>query len=88
MPPATRQKCTGKPVSGTVKFTIGRGAKHATISRNHTVYATGVSVSITKQGSQLLVTDLRPLQRGHYTLTLRGHDRRRWIIRRSQITIR
>ncbi len=82
-----RQKCTGKLVSGKVKFTIGGAAAHFTISRKRTIYATGVSVSNAMRGSELVVTDLRLLKRGRYTLTLQSHDGRRSMIRRTQITI-
>jgi hypothetical protein len=82
-----RQKCSGKLVSGTGRFTIGGAAAQATISRKHTVYATGVSVSTANRGLPLVVTDLRPLRRGRYTLTLQSHHGRRSTIRRTQITI-
>jgi hypothetical protein len=52
------------------------------------VYGTGVSVSIANGRSELVLTDLRPLQRGRYTLTLQSRHGRRRIIRRTQITIR
>jgi virginiamycin B lyase len=82
-----RQKCTGKLVSGKVKFTIRGAAAHATISRKRTVYATGVRASNAKQSSQLVVTELRPLRPGRYTLTLQSRHGRRSMIRRTQITI-
>jgi virginiamycin B lyase len=82
-----RQKCTGTLVSGKVKFTIGGAATHATISRKRTVYATGVRLSNAKRSSQLVVTDLRPLRPGRYTLTLQSRHGRRSMIRRTQITI-
>jgi virginiamycin B lyase len=82
-----RQKCTGKLVSGKVKFKIRGAAARATISRKRTVYATGVRVSRTKRSSQLVVTDLLPLRRGRYTLTLQSRHGRRSMIRRTQITI-
>ena len=74
-------------MSGKVKFTISNAATRATISRKRTVYATGVRVSRTKRSSQLVVTELRPLRPGRYTLTLQSRHGRRSMIRRTQITI-
>ena len=82
-----RQECTGKLVSGKVKFTIRGAAAHATISRKRNVYATGLSVSNANHRSQLVVTDLRPLRPGRYTLTLQSRHGRRSITGRTQITI-
>ena len=82
-----RQKCTSTLVSGKVKFTIGHAATRATISRKRTVYATGVRLSNAKRSSQLVVTELRPLRPGRYTLTLQSRHGRRSMIRRTQITI-
>jgi hypothetical protein len=83
-----RQKCTGKLVSGTVTFTVGGAAAQATISRAHSIYATGVSIPIANGSSQLVLTDLRPLPHGRYTLTQQSRHGRRSINRRTQITIR
>jgi uncharacterized protein YfaP (DUF2135 family) len=83
-----RQKCTGELVSGTVKFTVGGAVGHATITRKQTVYATGVSVSTANGTSQLVLTDLRPLPRGRYTLTLENRHGRRSTTRRTQLTLR
>ena len=82
-----RQKCTGTLVSGKVKFTIGAAATHATISRKRTVYATGVRLSNAKRSLQLVVTELRPLRPGRYTLTLQSGHGRHSMTRHTQITI-
>ena len=83
-----RRKCTGRLVSGKVKFTIGSRASSATLSRKSTVYATGVSVPGPHGKSHLVLTDRRPVKGGRYTLTLRIHHQGRWVVRRSQITIK
>jgi hypothetical protein len=83
----TVQQCTGKLVSGTVKFTLAGATVHATISRAHTVYATGASVPTGHGGTQLVLNQLRPLRPGRYTLSLRSRRGRQWITHRTQITI-
>jgi hypothetical protein len=82
-----QQKCSGRLVTGTIKFTTAGNADRASISRGNTVYAAGVSASTGRGGSQLVLTDLRPLRRGNYTLTLRTRHARRWVTRRVEITI-
>lgn len=68
------QKCTGRLVSGTIKFKTA--ARRATVSRGRIVYATGVSIPLGRGMMQLLLADLRPIRRGRYTLTERaGHGR-------------
>jgi hypothetical protein len=63
----TRKKCTGKLVSGTVKFTVA--TTRATLSRGYTVSATGTAVR--SHGAQRLSLSLRRrLTAGRYTLTL------------------
>ena len=83
-----RQKCTGKLVAGPVKFTIAGASDRAAISRGDVVYATGVSVRMGRGRTQLLLTDLRPLRAGRYTLTLRDRHGKRWISRRTEILLR
>jgi hypothetical protein len=83
----TVQQCTGKLVSGTVKFTVAGATVHATISRAHTVYATGASVPTGHGGTQLVLNQLRPLRPGRYTLSLRSRHGRRWTTWRTAITI-
>lgn len=80
------RECTGRLVSGTVKFTVP-GATRAAITRGRLLYANGESIAIGHGRLQLLMTKLRPLTRGRYTLTLRTHNGRRWINRRIAITI-
>jgi virginiamycin B lyase len=82
-----RQKCTATLMAGKVKFTIGAAAARATISRNGTVYATGVRISNARGSSRLVVTDLRALRPGRYTLTVRSGHGRGLKVRRTPITI-
>lgn len=82
-----QQKCTGRLVSGTVKFTATGASARASISRGRVIYATGASLPNGHGGSQLVLTELRPLGRGRYTLTLRIRQHRGWITRQVKITI-
>ncbi|MHB1571340.1 MAG: choice-of-anchor D domain-containing protein, partial [Solirubrobacteraceae bacterium] len=81
------QRCTARLVSGRFKFTRAPGSVHATISRNGTVYASGVSVAVGAAGSWMVLSDRRPLTHGRYTLTLRARRRARLITRRLTIAI-
>jgi hypothetical protein len=67
-------KCKGKLVSGTVKFTTTGKIVHATISRRGVVYASGESVPAAGGGSMLVLNDRRRLAPGGYTLTLRTRN--------------
>jgi hypothetical protein len=51
------------------------------------VFATGPSVSIGARRLQLVLTDVRPLRRGRYALSVRTRRGGRWITRRWQIAI-
>lgn len=79
----TVEQCTGKLVSGPVKFKTS--ARRATISRGTRHFATGVTV--VGGGTELLVTAERPLRPGRYTLTLRNRHAGRWITTRSPIVL-
>jgi hypothetical protein len=81
-----QQKCTGRLVSGTIKFTTA-ASDHATLSRGRVIYARGTSVALGHERSQLLLADLRPLHHGRYTLTLRSRHGQHWSTRRATITI-
>ena len=81
------QKCAGKLVSSTVKFTVTGGSDQATISRGRVVYATGTSLPLGGGRSLLLLTEQRALEHGGYTLTLRAYHSRRWSTSRATITI-
>jgi len=72
-----RQKCTGKLVSGPVKFTAGKAT--ATLSRGHRVYARG---SASADGRKLELMPTRRLRAGRYTLTLKrpGHRAVRRVV--------
>jgi hypothetical protein len=50
------RKCTGRLVSGTIKFTTSRA--HVTVSRGRRVYATGLSLQLGRGVTQLLLSDL------------------------------
>jgi hypothetical protein len=65
-----RRQCTGKLVSGTLKFTAG--AATATLSRAGKVYARG---SASADGRKLELTPSRRLRAGRYTLTLKRRGR-------------
>jgi hypothetical protein len=65
----TRQKCTGKLVSGTVKFTTTGAIVKATLSRAGDIYATG-TVSLNGSRAQGALKVRRRITRGRYTLTL------------------
>jgi hypothetical protein len=67
--------CTGRLVTGTVKFTLAAGSAHATISRNGTVYATGASVAAGVARSWMVLSDRRPLTHGRYTADAPGPAR-------------
>jgi HYDIN/CFA65/VesB-like, Ig-like domain len=81
------QRCAGKLVSSTVKFTVTGASDQATISRGRVVYATGTSLPLGSGRSLLLLTEQRTLEHGGYTLTLRAHHGRRWSTSRATITI-
>jgi hypothetical protein len=84
----TRQKCTGKLVSGKVTFKItGASMVHASLTRAGIVCATGASLSIGHGRSRLILAGQRPLQPGTYTLILRRDRGRRWITTTRKLTI-
>jgi hypothetical protein len=65
-----QQKCSHKLVADSAATLKGpRG--HATISRGRVTYAIGTGVSLGGGRSRFVLTDLRPLRPGSYTLTLR-----------------
>jgi hypothetical protein len=74
------QKCTGKLVSGTVKFTITGKTVHATLSRSKRVVASGTIVSGRARTEGLFVVSRR-VGTGWYTLTTMRN--RRVLSRRS-----
>ena len=81
------QRCTGRLISGTVKFTLTGGALKATLSRGHTVYATGVLVAAGRGGSMLILTHLRGKPRGRFTLTLTTRHGERTTTHTAKIMI-
>jgi hypothetical protein len=76
-------KCTGKLVSGPIKFTTA--SAHATISRAGRVYATGTSISTGRPSRLLVMRNRHDLAAGLYTLTLRARHAHRWVTRRAPI---
>ena len=83
----TAQVCTTKLVSGVVKFTTS-GALSASLARHGVVYATGAATTRSRGRTQLLLTAIRRLDPGRYTLTLNSRDGKRVISSRQQVTIR
>jgi hypothetical protein len=78
----TRQRCTGRLVSGPVKFTTAT-AGPAAITRGRVIYALGQLTSTGHGRCRLVLAAVRPLRPGTYTLTTRVGKR----ARRTQITI-
>ncbi len=76
-----RKKCTTKLVSGTVKFTT-KGVARASLTRGKLLYATGA----VKKG-ELVLTAVRRVKAGRYTLNLRFRDGGKWVITRTPLTI-
>jgi hypothetical protein len=74
-----RLKCTGRLVSGTVKFTASVASGRAKLSRGGHLYATGTRLAAEPGDPVLLLSALRALPRGRYTLTVR--DRRGQTLR-------
>jgi hypothetical protein len=70
------RKCATKLVSGTVSFTAA--AARAEISRGGTVYAAGAVLDASRLRQRLVLTPLRRLARGRYTLVLRRRRGGRW----------
>jgi hypothetical protein len=84
----THQKCSAKLTSGTVRFTTtGPGTVQVGLVRGATVYATGVGVSMAGGRSELMLTAVRTLQPGRYTLTLRQRRHHTWSRTQEHITI-
>jgi hypothetical protein len=65
-----QQKCSHRLLSGSVGKTKGASGR-ATISRGRVIYAVGTGVQLAGGRSQLVLTELRPLRPGRYTLKLR-----------------
>ncbi len=81
------QKCSGRLVSGRVKFTVSGAGFGATVSRHGIVYASGVSISSGHGRRELILSHLRGALRGRYVLTLRQHGHRHGSSRRVSIVI-
>lgn len=65
-------------------LTLGGASEAAMVSRKHTTYATGMSVPGRRGRLRILVSELRPLLPGSYTLRLRNS--RRWTARPIRIS--
>lgn len=66
------QRCTGKLVSGPVKFTVSGKTVHATLSRNRRVVASGTIVGDSGRVQGLFAVSHR-VRAGWYTLTTSRH---------------
>jgi len=85
----SKQTCTTKLVSSTVKFTTTGSVAQATLSRDGTVYAAGTAHSAASgQRMSLRLLPLRRLRLGHYTLTLISGEGRHETIRNESFTLR
>jgi hypothetical protein len=80
------QQCVGTLISGTVKARTINASVRATLTRGRTVYATGASVRL-GSSSDVLLGPVLPIRHGTYTLTLRSHQRGRWVVSRMPLTI-
>ena len=80
--------CTGRLVSGPVKFTARSISGSATLSRGHVRYAIGSDMRTAPGRDQLMLRPLRRITPGNYLLTSKRRHRRRSTIQRTHITIR
>ncbi|MBV9426083.1 MAG: choice-of-anchor D domain-containing protein [Solirubrobacterales bacterium] len=87
-PAPSEETCIGEPIRGTGKSPATGASTRATLERGATVYAVGARVPAAHGGFDLVLTDLRPLKPGLYTLTTRRRRGRRWIAQRLQIVLR
>ena len=83
----TKQVCSTKLVSGTVKFTTTTTGQHASLSRKGVVYATGYARH-TAGGLRIWLLAPQRLARGRYTLVLGSSQERRRTADHQTITIR
>lgn len=81
------RKCTGKLVSGTVKFTTTGGLVHATLSRGHVVFATGTA-KIERGVPRLRLSPRRALRPGRYTVTFESLRRGHVVVTRQTLMVR
>lgn len=79
-------KCTGRLVSGTVKFKTGVAAR-VTLARGRQVYATGTRVDMGRGTMLLMLNELYAVHPGRYRLTVLAHRRGRSRTSRQTITI-
>ena len=78
----TQQKCTGKLISGPVKFTVA-SASQATLRHGGRVYARGTASS-----RGVVLRAVRSIASGRYTLVLRYRSGKRWRVKRVPIVVR
>jgi hypothetical protein len=83
----SRKRCTAELVSAPVSFTTTGTAATATISRRNVVYAIGTRIATGPNRSELVLTGLRALERGRYTLTLTTHRNYQTTKHKSVVTI-
>jgi hypothetical protein len=79
----SHQQCRARLISGTVKFTTQSATVTAQITRAGRVYATGEQVG----RSELVLTPIRALRPGRYTLALTHGARAHRTTARRSITI-
>jgi Collagen triple helix repeat (20 copies) len=85
----SKQNCTTKVVSSTVKFTATGTVAQAMLSRHGAMYATGTEHSVAHgQRMSLRLLPLRRLLAGHYTLTLVSGTGSHENIRNESFTLR
>jgi virginiamycin B lyase len=88
-PRHTRRACTARTVPATTRLAVhGRTTATIRITRGRAVYATGTAVLPARGPWQLLVTDLRPIRSGAYTLILSRSSHGRRTTTRQSITVR
>ena len=70
------------------KLPITKRDTHATLSRGHTVSATGFGVQTGRGHWQLVLEAKRALPRGSYTLALRSRHKGRSVTHRERLVLR
>ncbi len=84
----TEEACQGKLLRGAARFTATGASARAAIERGGVVYGAGASVPTADGGSELVLTERRPITHGTYTLLVRQRRHRRWATRRLRLVLR
>lgn len=74
--PKRALRCAGRLLSGALKLTSTSAGRHARLSRHGRLYAIGLELD-RRRARTLLLSPVRKLRHGRYTLTLGGRHRRR-----------